>query len=176
MGKIKILIGWCCCKKPWCIPVCAPVCAQLQQEEWFLIMIINIYQFHLLPCIGCWTWMSAKKATCSLGLFSSSVCREHWVWLYKLQFLYFYEMHFFSHLLPEAGPTTSLNPLQKVEKKEKANGTRADHTSNTYISTGLCVVAAAMFAPTHRPPQQWLSHRLAETISSWIFSSHMLET
>lgn len=73
--------------------VCTCLC-QLQQEEWFIIMIINIYQFHLLPCIICWTWMSVKKAMYSLGLLSSSVCREHWAWLYKLQFLYFYEIYF----------------------------------------------------------------------------------
>lgn len=73
--------------------VCAPVCAQLQQEEWFIIMIINIYQFHLLPCISCWTWMSVKEDVyLRVCLLPRS---EHWVWLYKLQFLYFYEVHFF---------------------------------------------------------------------------------
>lgn len=52
--------------------VCAPVCAQLQQEEWFIIMIINIYQFHLLPCISCWAWMSVKEDVWSVSF--GSVC------------------------------------------------------------------------------------------------------
>lgn len=85
-------------QKNCCITMCAPVCVQLQQEGWLIFMIINIYQFHLFSCTRCWTWISVKKAQCSLSVFSFSVCREHWVWLYKLlQFLramVSYEIHF----------------------------------------------------------------------------------
>lgn len=166
-------------QKNWCITARAPVCAQLQQEEWFIIMTINISQFHLLPCISCWTWMSVKKEKMHpLGLFSSSVCREHWVWLYKLQFLFFYEIHFFFISAAWSWTNYIFESTSKGGKKKekKTNGTQVDHTSNSWISTGLCVVAAATSAPTDRPPQQWPSHRLGETISCWIFSLHVLET
>lgn len=130
--------------------MCAPVCAQLQQEEWLIFMIINIYQFHLFFCTRYWTWISVRKAQCSLSVFYFSVCREHWVWLYKLlQFLRVmvsYEIHC---LMSAAWSWTNyiLDPWIHFKRK-KTNGTQADHTSNRWIFPSLG--AATMFARTDR--------------------------
>lgn len=122
--------------------------------------------------------VSKESKMHSLGLFSSSVCREHWVWLYKLQFLFFLWNTFFFISAAWSWTNYIFESTSKGEekKKRKTNGTQVDHTWNTWISTGRCVVAATTSAPTDRPPQQWPSHHLGETISSWIFSLHMLET
>lgn len=158
--------------------MCAPVCAHLQQEEWLIFMIINIYQFPLFSCTRCWTWISVKKAQCSLSVFSFSVCREHWVWLYKLlQFLRVmvsYEIHF---LMPAAWSWTKYIPDPWIHfKKKNELHTGWSHFKQVNFPLTGSSNHVGTYRPTHCPlhPQQGLSHHLGEKISSWIFRLHIL--
>lgn len=166
-------MGWWYCKKRLHHNLCTCLCTAAAGR------VINIYNYKYLPISLVLHKMPnlnfRKESTLFFGYVflwrntefdcthSCSFSVSWWAMKY-----------IFSYLLPDTGPSTY--QIWESTSKGKTNGTQADHTSNRWISLGLHLGAATMFACITRHTALW--SRSTGSLIIWVnqppteFSGH----